>query len=204
MPTLRESADGRRHRATDEFDGDPVTQVGGPERAGVDDVRADAPATFWPTRVYPRIAPQSQRVSVGRWVVFLVALDALVAAAVVGVATLIHSGSSPADANNGIPYVALAAVFPVLWIAAMLVSGSYDRRYLAAGPEATGSACRGYPGNVSVPEAEFHPWSPPGTWRASPLPTQAAQEREPCARSRLNFGDRFCWLPRLAAHRGIP
>jgi exopolysaccharide biosynthesis polyprenyl glycosylphosphotransferase len=135
MPTLRESASGRRHRATAELDGDPVTQVAGAEGAAGDDVRVDAQATFWPTRVYPRIAPQSQRVSVGRWIAFLVALDALVAAAVVGVATLIHSGSSPADANNGIPYVALAAVFPVLWIAAMLVSGSYDRRYLAAGPE---------------------------------------------------------------------
>ena len=112
MPTLRESAAGRRHRATAELDGDPVTQGDGPERAGIDDVRADAPATFWPTRVYPRIAPQSQRVSVGRWIAFLVALDALVAAAVVGVATLIHSGSSPADANNGIPYVALAASVP--------------------------------------------------------------------------------------------
>jgi exopolysaccharide biosynthesis polyprenyl glycosylphosphotransferase len=135
MASRRPNATGRRHRATAELDGHPVTQVDGPERAAVDDLPGDAPTAFWPTRVYPRIAPQAQRVSVGRWIAFLIVLDALIATVTVGVATLVHSGASPAVANDGIPYVALAAMFPVLWIGAMLLGGSYDRRYLAAGPE---------------------------------------------------------------------
>jgi exopolysaccharide biosynthesis polyprenyl glycosylphosphotransferase len=133
MASWRESATGRRHRVTVELEGEPAAGVGTPESPETEDSPPEA--AFWPTRVYPRITGQAHRVSTRRWIAFLVALDALIATLTVAVATLARSGGTPAEANNGIPYVALAATFPFLWIGSMLLSGSYDRRYLAAGPE---------------------------------------------------------------------
>ena len=99
------------------------------------------PSAFWPTSVYPRIESRSQRVSVRRWIALLVVLDAVIATLAVAVATLAIFGASPEKLNDRLPYAAIAATFPALWVAAMLLSGSYARRYLAAGPEQYRRVC---------------------------------------------------------------
>jgi exopolysaccharide biosynthesis polyprenyl glycosylphosphotransferase len=141
MASWRVSATGRRHRAAAEVDAALETEVQGPAQANGGNQSAEVEATFWPTRVYPRIASQAQRVSIRRWIAFLIVLDALVATLAVGIATFARFAATPAQLNDRLPYVALAATFPVLWIGAMLLSRSYDRRYLAAGPEQYRRVC---------------------------------------------------------------
>jgi len=141
MASRRASGTGRGDRVTAELDS-PVAPPGdGPQHVQVVGQPAGAPAAFWPTRVYPRIAHPSQRVSTRRWIVLLVVLDVLIATFSVGVATLAVFGSTPERLSERLPYLALAATFPVLWGVAMLLSGSYDRRYLAAGPEQYRRVC---------------------------------------------------------------
>jgi exopolysaccharide biosynthesis polyprenyl glycosylphosphotransferase len=141
MASRRASGTGRRHPAVAELDVASETQGG--ESAGVQVVEepGGTHAAFWPTRVYARIERRSQRVSVRRWIALLFVLDFLVAILSVGLGTLIIFGGAARELSERLPYLALEATFPVLWVAAMLLSGSYDRRYLAAGPEQYRRVC---------------------------------------------------------------
>lgn len=122
----------RRRPATVELDDTPDAAVDAPEPyIGP----SDAPASFWPTRVYPRVAPEAQRVSIRRWTALLVALDAAIAAITAAAATFARFGATPAELHDGLPYAVLAATFPFIWVGAMVLSRSYDRRYIATGPE---------------------------------------------------------------------
>jgi exopolysaccharide biosynthesis polyprenyl glycosylphosphotransferase len=140
MASRRASGTGQPVGVMVDVDG-PSSTLTGVAKPGREPEQPQAPAAFWPTRVYARIQHPSQRVNVRRWVVLLVVLDALIAALSVGVATLAVFGGAPRELNVRLPYLALAAVFPLLWFAAMLLSGSYDRRYLAAGPEQYRRVC---------------------------------------------------------------
>ncbi|MGA7987077.1 MAG: sugar transferase [Candidatus Dormiibacterota bacterium] len=139
MASSRASDAGRRHRIAAELESAPATQAAGSAPAGIKD--APVKPAFWPTGIYPRIAPQAQRVSTRRWIVLLLVVDVLIAALSVGVATLAVFGATPERLSERLPYLALAALFPALWGLAMLLSGSYDRRYLAAGPEQYRRVC---------------------------------------------------------------
>jgi len=134
MASWRSSA-ARRHRARTQLDGAPESQIEGKRHPAAAGIHRQTHAAFWPTSVYPRVTSQSQRVSTRRWVAFLVVIDAVVATLAVAVATLARLGATSEELSNRLPYVTLAATFPVLWVGAMVLSGSYDRRYLAAGPE---------------------------------------------------------------------
>ncbi len=125
----------RRRPDAVELNGTPVAPVDGSDPPRADTRPSEPPPAFWPTRVYPPVAPQAQRVSIRRWTALLVALDAAIAAVTAGVATFARFGAAPAQLHDGLPYAVLAATFPFIWVGAMVLSRSYDRRYLAAGPE---------------------------------------------------------------------
>ena len=133
MASRRASGTRRGDPVTAELDGPVAPQGDGPKHVQVVGQPDGAQAAFWPTRVYPRIAHPSQRVSTRRWIGLLVVLDVLIATFSVGVATLAVFGATPERLSERLPYLGLAATFPILWGVAMLLSGSYDRRYLAAG-----------------------------------------------------------------------
>lgn len=141
MASRRASGTGRGDRVAVELDGEPETTVNRPKHVQLVGQPGVTPSAFWPTSVYPRIESQSQRVSVRRWIALLVVLDAVIATLAVAIATLAIFGASPEKLNDRLPYAAIAATFPALWVAAMLLSGSYARRYLAAGPEQYRRVC---------------------------------------------------------------
>src|SRR5579864_251797 len=127
MASRRASGTGRGDRAAIELDGAPETTVNRPKQVQLVGQPGATTSAFWPTSVYPRIESRSQRVSLRRWIALLVVLDAVIATLAVAIATLAIFGASPEKLNDRLPYGAIAATFPALWVASMLLSGSYAR-----------------------------------------------------------------------------
>jgi exopolysaccharide biosynthesis polyprenyl glycosylphosphotransferase len=82
-------------------------------------------------------APSSttfRRVSLRRWLVFLVVLDVVAAAIAATSAATLRFGGVPAS-EAGVSYVGLGLLVPPMWLALLALTGSYERRYLAEGAE---------------------------------------------------------------------
>jgi exopolysaccharide biosynthesis polyprenyl glycosylphosphotransferase len=90
---------------------------------------------WWTAGVYRRVAAKPRVVSIGAWTALLMAIDGSMAVLAVIVGGAVRFGDASTQLLSGVPYLALAAALPVLWVGAMLLGRSYDRRYLAAGPE---------------------------------------------------------------------
>jgi exopolysaccharide biosynthesis polyprenyl glycosylphosphotransferase len=101
--------------------------------------RAPAPA---PTAVAlverggnrPLTVSASRGISIRRWTGLLMVLDIGVALMAFGVGTVARFGEPPSQLG-GLSYVVIAALLPAVWLGAMVMGGTYDRRYLAVGPE---------------------------------------------------------------------
>jgi exopolysaccharide biosynthesis polyprenyl glycosylphosphotransferase len=90
---------------------------------------------WWTAGEYRRVAAKPRVLSVRVWAMVLMAVDGSMALIALLVASALRFGDTPAQLIHGVPDLAIAATLPILWVAAMALGRSYDRRYLAAGPE---------------------------------------------------------------------
>ena len=90
---------------------------------------------WWPTRGYPRVAAPPRVVSRRAWTSLLMCVDGSMAMLAALIGSVVRFGDTPTQLLYGVPYVALAATLAPLWVGAMFLGRSYDRRYLAAGAE---------------------------------------------------------------------
>lgn len=97
------------------------------------DSRADHSAPP-PPGFAPKVGPPQSLDTLQFYVLHLMWFDALAAAVAGGLATLIRFGERAPDIA-GVPYPLLAAAFPAAWLAAMGLSGSYEREVLVAGTD---------------------------------------------------------------------
>ena len=92
-------------------------------------------AAWWRAGVYRRIGTKPHVVSTRVWTAVLMAIDGAIALLATFVGGAARFGAPPAQLLRGPMYLALAATLPVVWVGAMFLGRSYDRRYLAAGAE---------------------------------------------------------------------
>jgi exopolysaccharide biosynthesis polyprenyl glycosylphosphotransferase len=122
---------------------EPRIEVEGSVQPGRDAARRDEGTAYptklqagtWSARVYPRAGTRPRVVNLGAWTILLMCVDGCMAAFAVFVGSAARFGGTPPQMFSGIPYLALAAALPVVWVGAMSLGRSYDRRYLAAGAE---------------------------------------------------------------------
>jgi exopolysaccharide biosynthesis polyprenyl glycosylphosphotransferase len=87
-----------------------------------------------PTPQHRDLLPTS--VFTARLVAWLVTIDVVVAEVAALIGVLMRFGSDQqAAALRHLPYAELASALPAVWVAALLVAGAYDRRFLVTGPE---------------------------------------------------------------------
>jgi exopolysaccharide biosynthesis polyprenyl glycosylphosphotransferase len=92
-------------------------------------------AGWWRAGVYRRVGPKPRVVSTRAWTIVLMVLDGSIALLATLIGGFARFGDTPAQLVQGPAYLALTATLPVLWVGAMFLGRSYDRRYLAAGAE---------------------------------------------------------------------
>lgn len=85
---------------------------------------APAPATLVPASIFT-----------ARWVACLVVLDIVVAETAALAGVLMRFGGDQQATLQHLPYADLVSALPAVWVAAVLVAGGYDRRFLVTGPE---------------------------------------------------------------------
>jgi exopolysaccharide biosynthesis polyprenyl glycosylphosphotransferase len=99
---------------------------------------ADSPQSqvgWWQAGAYRRVGTKPRVVSTRLWTIILMGVDGCFAILATLIGGFARFGDTPAQLIQGPMYLALTATLPVLWVAAMLLGRSYDRRYLAAGAE---------------------------------------------------------------------
>ncbi len=82
----------------------------------------------------PSASHAERSVSLRSAVAVIAGVDLLVAGAAVATGLSVRFGDEAARALH-MPYVALAALFPAVWVLVMAAGGAYTRRFLAAGTE---------------------------------------------------------------------
>jgi exopolysaccharide biosynthesis polyprenyl glycosylphosphotransferase len=92
-------------------------------------------AGWWRAGVYRRVGAKPRVVSARVWTIVLMVLDGCIALLATLIGGFARFGDTPAQLLQGPMYLALTATLPVLWVGAMFLGRSYDRRYLAAGAE---------------------------------------------------------------------
>jgi hypothetical protein len=136
-PTARDVTNGRELRESEAFVG--LEGIARPLRAAPAPVGSawnDAPSSsWWSTGAYRRIAARPRVVSNWVWTILLMALDGTMALLAALAGSAVRFGDTPPQVVRGVPYLAYAAALAVIWIGAMLLGRTYDRRYLAAGAE---------------------------------------------------------------------
>lgn len=85
--------------------------------------------------VWTRASAPDTSISLGRWVLALVALDLLMSLTAAMIAFELRFGAGADASLQGIPYWLLAATVVPVWVAVLAAGGSYDRRFLASGSE---------------------------------------------------------------------
>lgn len=90
---------------------------------------------WWRAGVYRRVGPRPRVVSTRVWTIALMVLDGSIALLATLIGGIARFGDTPAQLLQGPAYLALTATLPGLWVGAMFLGRSYDRRYLAAGAE---------------------------------------------------------------------
>jgi exopolysaccharide biosynthesis polyprenyl glycosylphosphotransferase len=79
--------------------------------------------------------PVPASIFTARWVACLVAVDVAVAVAAALMSVVMRFGGDQQANLQHLPYASLTSVLPAVWVAAVLVAGAYDRRFLVTGPE---------------------------------------------------------------------
>jgi exopolysaccharide biosynthesis polyprenyl glycosylphosphotransferase len=91
---------------------------------------------WWTAGGYRRVGTKPRVASVRVWTILLMTVDATMALLAAVTGSVVRFGdATTTPLLHGVPYLALGAALPVLWVGAMLIGRSYDRRYLAAGAE---------------------------------------------------------------------
>src|ERR1039457_3047937 len=120
---------------------EPFTELEGVRRplaplyGSGDNHSAQSQAGSWRAGVYRRVGPKPQVVSRRLWTIVLMGLDGSIALLATLIGVIARFGGTPAQVLQGPMHLALTATLPLLWVGAMFLGRSYDRRYLAAGAE---------------------------------------------------------------------
>jgi len=121
------------HEPSTELEG--VRQPLAPPYGNGRNASVQSQAARWRAGMYRRVGPKSRVVSTRVWTIVLMLLDGCIALLATLIGGFARFGDTPAQLLHGPMYLALTATLPVLWVGAMFLGRSYDRRYLAAGAE---------------------------------------------------------------------